>query len=124
MDSSWPMPVRSRRSSSRRCSGSKSSTRVEHVDAPHPNCAYAWLEHSLDGKVQGDLAAWFGSLPAVPGACQGNALLGEKGCETNGFGEFDRIAFWKTPKADCGDGRTDCVPYLSLIHISEPTRPY
>ena len=42
-----------------------------HVDAPHPNCAYAWLEHSLDPKVQGDLAAWFGSLPAVPAACAG-----------------------------------------------------
>ena len=86
-----------------------------HVDAPHPNCAYAWLEHSLDAKLQGDLAAWFGSLPAVPAACQGNALLGEKGCETNGFGEFDRIAFWKTPKADCGDGRTDCVPYHEWV---------
>jgi putative spermidine/putrescine transport system substrate-binding protein len=86
-----------------------------HVDAPHPNCAYAWLEHSLDPKVQGDLAAWFGSLPAVPAACQGNALLGEKGCETNGFGKFERIAFWKTPRADCGDGRTDCVPYHEWV---------
>jgi len=86
-----------------------------HVDAPHPNCAYAWIEHSLAPKVQGDIAAWFGSLPAVPAACQGNALLGDKGCETNGFGQFDRIAFWKTPKADCGDGRTDCVPYHEWV---------
>ncbi len=86
-----------------------------HVDAPHPNCAYAWLEHSLNPKLQGDLAAWFGSLPAVPTACQGNALLGEKGCEGNGFGQFERIAFWKTPKADCGDGRTDCVPYHEWV---------
>jgi len=90
-------------------------TTMMHVDAPHPNCAYAWLEHSLEPKLQGDLAAWFGSLPAVPSACQGNALLGEKGCETNGFGQFDRIAFWKTPKADCGDGRTDCVPYHEWV---------
>ena len=86
-----------------------------HVDAPHPNCAYAWLEHSLNPKLQGDLAAWFGSLPAVPAACQGNALLGEKGCEGNGFGQFEQIAFWKTPKADCGDGRTDCVPYHEWV---------
>ena len=86
-----------------------------HIDAPHPNCAYAWLEHSLDAKLQGDLAAWFGSLPAVPSACQGNALLGEKGCETNGFGEFEKIAFWRTPKADCGNGRTDCVPYHEWV---------
>jgi len=86
-----------------------------HIDAPHPNCAYAWIEHSLAPKVQGDIAAWFGSLPAVPAACQGNALLGEKGCEANGFDQFDRIAFWKTPKADCGDGRTDCVPYHEWV---------
>jgi putative spermidine/putrescine transport system substrate-binding protein len=90
-------------------------TTMMHMDAPHPNCAYAWLEHSLEAKLQGDLAAWFGSLPAVPAACQGNALLGEKGCEGNGFGEFDKIAFWKTPKADCGDGRTDCVPYHEWV---------
>ena len=90
-------------------------TTMMHVDAPHPNCAYSWLEHSLEAKTQGDLAAWFGSLPAVPAACQGNALLGENGCETNGFDEFDHIAFWKTPKADCGDGRTDCVPYHEWV---------
>jgi putative spermidine/putrescine transport system substrate-binding protein len=29
-------------------------------------------------KVQGDLAAWFGSVPAVPAACKGNALLGQR----------------------------------------------
>jgi putative spermidine/putrescine transport system substrate-binding protein len=90
-------------------------TTMMHVDAPHPNCSYLWLEHSLQPKVQGDLAAWFGSLPAVPAACQGNALLGEKGCEGNGFGEFDKIAFWKTPKADCGNGETDCVPYHEWV---------
>ena len=32
-----------------------------HVDAKHPNCAYMWLEHSLNPKLQGDLSAWFGS---------------------------------------------------------------
>ena len=50
-------------------------TTMMHVDAKHPNCAYKWLEHSLSPKLQGDLAAWFGSVPAVPAACKGNALL-------------------------------------------------
>ncbi len=86
-------------------------TTMMHVDAPHPNCAYLWLEHSLDPKLQGDLAAWFGSVPAVPAACQGNALLGDAGCDTNGYANFEKISFWKTPTADCGDGRKDCVPY-------------
>lgn len=33
--------------------------------------------------------------------------LGEKGCETNGFNYFDKIAFWKTPIAEGGK----FVPY-------------
>ena len=48
------------------------------ANAPHPNCAYKWMEHSLDPKLQGDLAAWFGSVPVVPAACKGNALLTER----------------------------------------------
>jgi putative spermidine/putrescine transport system substrate-binding protein len=81
-----------------------------HAKAPHPNCAYMWLEHSLQPKVQGDVAAWFGSVPVVPAACTGNALLGDAGCKTNGSENFDRISFWRTPVADCGGGKT-CVPY-------------
>jgi putative spermidine/putrescine transport system substrate-binding protein len=86
-------------------------TTMMHVNAPHPNCAYKWLEWSLNVKLQGDLASWFGSLPVVPAACQGNALLGDQGCTTNGYDYFDQIAFWRTPVADCGDGSKDCVPY-------------
>jgi putative spermidine/putrescine transport system substrate-binding protein len=86
-------------------------TTMMHVDAPHPNCAYKWLEHSLDPKLQGDLAAWFGSVPAVPDACKGNALLTDTGCDTNGYGNFEKISFWKTPTSACGDGRNECVPY-------------
>ena len=79
--------------------------------APHPNCAYLWMEHSLDPTVQGDVAYWFGSVPAVPAACEGNVLLTDEGCATNGIDNFDQISFWKTPEADCfGDGG-ECVPY-------------
>jgi putative spermidine/putrescine transport system substrate-binding protein len=89
-------------------------TTMLHVAAPHPNCAYRWLDHSLSPKTQGDLAAWFGSVPVVLSACHGNALLGEKGCETNGLGNFDSIRFWRTPVKDCGAGRT-CVPYAEWV---------
>ncbi len=85
-------------------------TTMMHAQAPHPNCAYMWLEHSLQPKLQGDLASWFGSVPVVPAACDGNELLGEGGCKANGIDDFDKISFWKTPVADCGDGKT-CVPY-------------
>jgi len=87
-----------------------------HVDAPHPNCAYLWMEHSLNPKLQGDLAAWFGTVPAVLAACQGNELLTDAGCDTNGLGNFDKIHFWRTPAAACGyNESTDCVPYHEWV---------
>lgn len=82
-------------------------TTMLHSESKHPNCAYKWMDWSLQPKVQGDVAAWFGSLPAVPAACTGSELLGAEGCKTNGFDNFDKIAFWKTPQAQGGK----FVPY-------------
>jgi putative spermidine/putrescine transport system substrate-binding protein len=90
-------------------------TTMMAIDAPHPNCAYKWMEHSLNPKLQGDLAAWFGSVPVVLAACKGNALLTDTGCDTNGLNNFDKIAFWKTPIANCGNGKSDCVPYYEWV---------
>jgi len=90
-------------------------TTMIHVDAPHPNCAYKWLEHSINPKLQGDLAAWFGSVPAVLAACKGNELLTDAGCATNGEGNFDKIAFWKTPTSDCNGAGGECVPYHEWV---------
>ncbi len=87
-----------------------SDTTMMATTAPHPNCAYLWLEHSLSAKTQADVAAWFGSVPAVPAACKGQELLGDGGCAANGADLFDKLHFWKTPIKDCGGGRT-CVDY-------------
>lgn len=70
-------------------------------------CAYKWMNWSLTPKLQGDLAAWFGSLPVVAEGCKASTLLGDKGCETNGYNYFDKIMFWKTPIAEGGK----FVPY-------------
>ncbi len=86
-----------------------------HVDAPHPNCAYAWMEWSLNPKLQGDLASWFGSVPAVPAACTGNELLTDEGCAVNGFDNFEKIWFWRTPTAACSTGAGDCIPYSQWV---------
>jgi putative spermidine/putrescine transport system substrate-binding protein len=90
-------------------------TTMMHIDAPHPNCAYMWLEYSINPKLQGDLAAWFGSVPAVLAACQGNELLTDEGCAINGEGNFDKIAFWKTPTSDCFGQGGECVPYHEWV---------
>ena len=86
-------------------------TTMMHVDAANPNCAYLWMEHSIAPKVQGDLAAWFGSVPAVPAACKGNALLTDAGCDTNGMQDFEKVHFWRTPVAKCATQSAGCVPY-------------
>ena len=90
-----------------------SDTTMLHVDSPNPNCAYMWMEHSLSPKVQGDVSAWFGTVPSVPDACTGNALLGDTGCATNGYDNFDKIKFWRTPTAQCSTG--ECVPYYRWV---------
>ncbi|WP_421172578.1 ABC transporter substrate-binding protein [Aeromonas sp. 601115] len=89
-------------------------TSMVHSDAKNLNCAYKWLEHSLSNKLQGDLAAWFGSVPVVPAACEGNALLGPTGCKTNGIDNFDRVRFWRTPVSQCKSQGT-CVPYYRWV---------
>ena len=82
-----------------------------HIDAKNPNCAYKWMEHSLNPKLQGDLSAWFGSVPAVPAACKGNALLTDAGCARQGFNDFEKISFWRTPVTQCKTQDNKCVPY-------------
>ena len=89
-------------------------TTMMHSEAKHPNCAYMWIEHSLQPKLQGDLAAWFGSVPVVTAACKGNALLTDAGCDTNGLSNFDKIRFWRTPTAKCTTQK-ECVPYYRWV---------
>ncbi|MBB6092085.1 putative spermidine/putrescine transport system substrate-binding protein [Povalibacter uvarum] len=86
-------------------------TTMLHTQAKHPNCAYKWMEWSISAKVQGDVASWFGSLPVVPAACNGNDLLGAEGCKNNGFENFDKIHFWRTPEARCATQGDACIPY-------------
>lgn len=89
-------------------------TSMVHSEAKNLTCAYKWLEHSLNNKLQGDLASWFGSVPVVPAACEGNALLGPEGCKTNGIDSFDRVHFWRTPVSQCKSQGT-CVPYYRWV---------
>lgn len=89
-------------------------TSMVHSEAKNLTCAYQWLEHSLNNKLQGDLASWFGSVPVVHAACEGNALLGKEGCKTNGIDNFDRVHFWRTPVSQCKSQGT-CVPYYRWV---------
>jgi len=58
-------------------------TTMMYARASHPNCAYKWLEWSLSPKVQGDVAARFGSLrryrpPAPTTRCSARGLQDQR----------------------------------------------
>ena len=88
-------------------------TTMLHADAKHPNCAYKWMEHSLDPALQIALAEWFGSVPVVPDACKAKAPNGMDACKVNGFDRFDQVHFWRTPTGTCKAGT--CVPYSKWV---------
>ena len=80
--------------------------------APHPNCAYMWMEHSLDAEGAGRrrrlvrLGAGRCPPPARATSCSA-----DEGCKTNGIENFDKIHFWRTPVAKCATQSDGCVPY-------------
>ncbi|GAA2076305.1 ABC transporter substrate-binding protein [Actinomadura alba] len=80
--------------------------------AQNPNCMYKWMNWITTPRVQSQVGQWFGQAPANPKACRYTA---SGFCATYHVGDaefYKRIAFWKTPVADCGDDRgTTCVDY-------------
>jgi putative spermidine/putrescine transport system substrate-binding protein len=88
-------------------------TTMLHAEAKHPNCAYKWMEWSLNPQVQIALAEWFGSVPVVPAACKLKPPHGADACAVNGFERFAQVHFWRTPTATCKQGT--CVPYAKWV---------
>lgn len=71
------------------------------TDAANPNCAYKWMEHTLNSNLQSDLSVWFGGNPVVPAACTDKSgMQTAEGCTANGLDDFDKIRFWTTPVAN------------------------
>lgn len=90
-------------------------TLMLHAEAAHPNCAYQFMEHSLNSNLQSDLSVWFGAVPSVPEACtDGSGMQTAAGCSENGLDDFDRINFWRTPVSNC-ESQGTCVPYYRWV---------
>jgi putative spermidine/putrescine transport system substrate-binding protein len=95
-----------------------SDTWMVATRAQHPNCMYKWMNWISAPKVQAEVAQWFGEAPANPKACR----FAAKGfCADFHVGDIDfyrRLAFWKTPVADCGDSRgAVCVDYSKWTEL-------
>jgi len=83
--------------------------------AKHPNCAYRWLQWISTPKVQAQQAIYFGETPANTKACAWMDRLSKGSCAKYHANApaayFNSIKFWKTPVADCGNGKKDCMDY-------------
>jgi putative spermidine/putrescine transport system substrate-binding protein len=87
--------------------------------APHPNCAYKWMQWVTTPKVQAQQAVYFGETPANKLACPIMNKI-QKGACANYHADapesyFQTLKFWKTPLAQCGNGKNDCVPFQQWV---------
>jgi putative spermidine/putrescine transport system substrate-binding protein len=83
--------------------------------AKHPNCAYLWMKYISQPKPQAQQAIYFGETPANTKACKVMDQLSAGSCKQYHADApasyFNQIKFWKTPIADCGNGKKDCTDY-------------
>ena len=84
--------------------------------APHPNCAYLWMQYVTTPPVQAKQALVFGETPVNPKACVFMNKLEAGSCSKYHLNEpasyYGKIKFWKTPVAQCGwKSGNDCQDY-------------
>jgi len=88
--------------------------------APHPNCAYEWINFVTAPKVQAQQALFFGETPANTQACAEMDKITKGSCAKYHADApasyFSRISFWKTPVRACGNGVNDCLDYSAWQH--------
>jgi putative spermidine/putrescine transport system substrate-binding protein len=89
--------------------------------AKHPNCMYKWMNWISTPKIQAEVGQYFGEAPANPKACAYIPATNKSFCDDFSVGKIEfykRLAFWKTPVADCGDSRgTTCVDYSEWTQL-------
>jgi putative spermidine/putrescine transport system substrate-binding protein len=81
--------------------------------AKHPNCAYKWMGYVTSPKVQAQQAIYYGETPVNRKACAYMDKLAKGSCKqyfANAPESYYRsLKFWKTPVADCGNGKKNCT---------------
>jgi putative spermidine/putrescine transport system substrate-binding protein len=89
------------------------------ANAPHPNCAYKWMQWVTTPKIQAEEADYFGETPANKLACPIMDTLQKASCAAYHANApesyYQTIKFWKTPLAQCGNGKNDCVPFQQWV---------
>jgi putative spermidine/putrescine transport system substrate-binding protein len=87
--------------------------------AKHPNCAYQWYSYISSPKVQALQATTYGETPVNKLACGEMNKLSKGSCKTYHADApeayYRSIKFWKTPVADCGNGKKNCMDYTKWV---------
>jgi putative spermidine/putrescine transport system substrate-binding protein len=87
--------------------------------APHPNCAYKWMQWATTPKVQAQQAIFFGETPANKLACPIMDQIQKGSCAAYHANApeayFQTLKFWKTPLTQCDNGKNDCVPFQQWV---------
>ena len=86
-------------------------------NATHPVCMMKWMEYTLRGDIQTQVAEFYGATPSNTASCdQLNADLGADAASYHcGEDEFlSSVYLWKTPLSECGDDRGQvCMDYAA-----------
>ena len=93
-----------------------SDTWMISSEAQHPNCMYMWMDWIIEPKVNAEVAEWFGEAPAQSLACgetENPDFCADYHAEDPEF--WERVYYWETPLADCGDGSGDCKDYNEWV---------
>jgi putative spermidine/putrescine transport system substrate-binding protein len=86
------------------------SAKSKNVD-----CAYKWYRYISSPKVQALQGVTWGETPVNRKACPFMNRLAKGSCATYHADEplpyYYSLYFWKTPVADCGNGKKDCMDF-------------
>ena len=85
--------------------------------AKHPNCMYMWMDHIISPKANAAVAEWFGEAPSNAKACAETAVKDHcKIFHADDEAYFDKVAYWTTPRKECGDDRgAVCKDYSEWV---------
>ena len=87
--------------------------------AKHPNCGYKWMQYITTPLRQAQQAVYYGETPVNSKACSFMDKLSKGSCKQYFAAApesyYSSIKFWKTPIADCGNGKKDCMDYTKWV---------
>jgi len=94
-----------------------SDTWMIAAKAANPNCMYKWMDWIISPTANAQVAEWFGEAPSNSKACAETAVKDH--CEIFHADDetyFGKVAYWTTPRKDCGDDRgAVCADYSKWV---------